>query len=668
MSGILRWLCIACLFTVSALSHTASARDRKADIGKLAEAFAAPDTYSLPSLSPSGRYLAVLETKKTASVVVFDLENPEKPKKIFEIVPHKMGGEPLLPQLYNRFLWLDDSRLFIDLVASFRIGDCRVPYKCQRYADTMFKVVDLKQHKLISPFEKGFSPYGNQTSVVNWPDQPGDRVLLALSESTERSISTQYADVFEIDPVTLKTSEVFDRRDYVWSWMVDNAGDLRVYWERPPSQNDKVFFRLDGDKKWNRLSKADKEPGKTFAIFGFSPEANKIYVSSNHEAEPAALYLFDLTTETFEKKIIGHDKYDISSVVLFPNGEIETVIAGDNVLLDSEKNIAAREKMETLKNADRLYYYGGNFDDTRRLFALGSSDDPGQFYLAETADISNVKLTPLFERRTKAKKVAYAHTKEITIKAHDGLELEGYLSVPAGHDVGKDKPIPFVVMPHGGPWSRDFNEFDSVGQFVNALGIGVIKVNFRGSAGYGAQFEELGVGQWGKAMQDDLNSAHQYLLDNNLAQSDRICMVGWSYGGYASLLAAIRDGDKYKCAVSIAGVSDISALLRSDPGDEIIRRLGAKSQFDHGAVREISPIEHVEKISIPVLLAHGTADNVVPYEDQYLPILKKMRAKGKDVDYIAFKYGDHSLSSALDRQILFIKLGLFLDEQLKPKF
>ncbi len=666
MSGIMRWLCFVVIFAVAAPIQTASARDRKADIGKLAEAFSAPDTYSLPALSPSGRYLAVLETKKSAKVVVFDLQKPEKPKKIFEVVPHKMGGEPLLPQLYNRFLWLDDDRLFVDFVSSFRAGDCRVAYKCRRYADTMFKVVDLKQHKLITPFEKGFSPYGDQTRVVNWPDQEGDKVLLAMSESTERSFGTQYPDVFEIDPVTLKASEVFDRRDYVWGWMADYEGNLRMYWERPPSENNKVFYRVAGEKKWNRLSQAETDPGETFIVFGFATEPNQIYVSSNHEGDPAALYLFDLSTETFVEKIAGHERYDISSVSLMPNGEIETVIAGDVALIDSPKNIAAKEKMASMQDAEHYTDYGGNYADTRRIFALGSTDYPGKFYLANTENPEDVQAVELFERREKGKNINYAHVEEIKIQAHDGLELEGYLSVPAGHDPQKDKPIPFVVMPHGGPWSRDFADFDSIGQFVNALGIGVIKVNFRGSAGYGAQFEEMGVGQWGKAMQDDLNAARQYLLDNNLTKPERVCMVGWSYGGYASLLAAIRDGDKYKCAVSIAGVSDISALLRSDPGDEIIRRLGAKSQFDHGAVREISPIEHVEKISIPVLLAHGTADNVVPYEDQYLPFLKKMRAEGKAVDFIAFKYGDHSLSSALDRQILFIKLGLFLDEQLNP--
>lgn len=647
---------------IGSTSCPAFADERQTEIAELAERFARPDTYLMPALSPSGRYLAVLETRDAAKVAVFDLIDAEQPKKVFEVIGHKIGSEPLLPELYNRILWLDDSRLFLDLVHHFRRGDCRVAYRCVQYPDSKFKVIDLEARKILEPFRKAFSSMGDQTIVVHWPEQENEPLVLALRQDKNRS-----PDVYEVDQGTLRVSKILDNMPYTWNWMTDRAGELRIYWEHPPSENDKVFYRLSGEKKWVRLRAAEPEVGKTFDIASFSNDPNKIYVASNHEGEPSALYLFDLETQSFGEKIASHERYDISGMTFLPNGEIETISAGDTWAYEADSHRDVREAIGQIAEGNRLAYFGRDYADNRRIYGVSASDDPGAFYLFDRSRDEGDEVVSLMARKLSEDAEGYSKVHPVTITAPDGLELEGFLSLPPGMYPADKAPVPFVVMPHGGPWSRDFAVFDPLGQFINSLGVGVIKVNFRGSAGYGAEFEEMGTGEWGRAMQDDLNAARQFVIDEGLTTPDNVCMVGWSYGGYASLRAAMRDGDKYKCAASIAGVTDISALLRSDPGDEILRRLGAKSQFDHGAVREISPLQQVEDLSIPILLAHGTADRTVPYEDQYLPFLKRAKKEGKEIDYIAFKYGDHSLSSALDRQILYLKLGLFLDEHLNPE-
>ena len=137
-------------------------------------------------------------------------------------------------------------------------------------------------------------------------------------------------------------------------------------------------------------------------------------------------------------------------------------------------------------------------------------------------------------------------------------------------------------------------------------------------------------------------------------------MVGWSYGGYASLMAGIQDGERYKCVGSIAGVSDLARLIRTTRNRETLRRIGTSSRYNQSVADGVSPLQRAREFSVPLFLAHGTADSIVDYQDHYSDLLDKLKDFEKDVTYIAFKDGNPSLSSFYDRQVLYDKLIEFL--------
>ena len=203
-------------------------------------------------------------------------------------------------------------------------------------------------------------------------------------------------------------------------------------------------------------------------------------------------------------------------------------------------------------------------------------------------------------------------------------------------------------MPHGGPFARDSESWDWWTQFLADRGYAVIQPNYRGSSGYGTAFARRGEGQWGLAMQDDLNDAVTELARLGIADPKRVCMVGASYGGYAAVRAAQRDGARYRCAVSYAGVSDLNRMMKHTRN---YLHSGARSDWlreQAPDLKGVSPLNFPEEFTIPVLLVHGEKDAVVPPVHSRL-LADRLKKAGKDVTYIRQPEADHHFSRGEDR-------------------
>jgi len=236
----------------------------------------------------------------------------------------------------------------------------------------------------------------------------------------------------------------------------------------------------------------------------------------------------------------------------------------------------------------------------------------------------------------------------ISYHAADGLEIPGYLTLPSDRNPEK---LPLIVFPHGGPAVRDTLDFDWWAQALADEGYAVLQPNYRGSK-INRKFIELGYGEFGRKMQTDLSDGVRYLVQQGIADPARVCIVGASYGGYAALAGVSLDPKVYRCAVSVAGISDLRSFLKwvdEKNWDDLNREqrywdrfLGVKDRKDP-KLDEISPIKHVSAIEVPVLLIHGKDDTVVPFY-QSDDMNDAMRSANKDVEFVKLKGEDHWLS------------------------
>jgi dipeptidyl aminopeptidase/acylaminoacyl peptidase len=221
-------------------------------------------------------------------------------------------------------------------------------------------------------------------------------------------------------------------------------------------------------------------------------------------------------------------------------------------------------------------------------------------------------------------------------------------------------------MPHGGPGVRDFSSFDTLVQMFTSRGYAVLQMNYRGSSGYGKEFQEAGHRQWGQAMQDDVTDGTRWLAAEGIADPKRTCIVGWSYGGYAALMGAVKEPSLYACVVSIAGVSDLRALISSNRryvnGRIFTRNIG-DGWRDRRSLEENSPVNGAGRIQAPVLLAHGTDDRVVPVQ-QTTDMAKALDRAGKPYEYVELDDADHSVMRGPERLKLFTAVDAFVTRRL----
>jgi dipeptidyl aminopeptidase/acylaminoacyl peptidase len=261
--------------------------------------------------------------------------------------------------------------------------------------------------------------------------------------------------------------------------------------------------------------------------------------------------------------------------------------------------------------------------------------------------------------------------KSIRYKAKDGLEITANLTLPRGKD---PKNLPLVVLPHGGPEVRDTPGFDWWSQALASRGYAVLQPNFRGSEGFGYDFVAAGFGQWGKAMQTDLSDGVRDLAAQGVVDPKRVCIVGASYGGYAALAGATLDTGVYRCAASIAGLSDLGRFLvdkqrlyefsNNATLRYWLRFMGADGLKDPD-LTALSPAKLVNKVEVPILLIHGKDDTVVPYVQSTI-MADALKRAGKPVELVTLNGEDHWLSSGATRLQMLTAVTAFLEKNNPP--
>ncbi|PXA89546.1 hypothetical protein DMC47_28540 [Nostoc sp. 3335mG] len=464
--------------------------------------------------------------------------------------------------------------------------------------------------------------------------------------------------VFRVDLSTGEDERIVAPQKGVRTWFADADGVVRagLAWAggRPA-----MLYRAGEDQKFIRTPEAR----------GDTPEIEQIvpvrgtsqgYAIAGTQKGRIGLYHYDLSANRLGALIYQHERVDLDGLETDPGGKLVGAIFTE----DREQVRWLDPAMRTLQRrvdsalpgrANRILARS----DPRLLVWSTADGEAGAWYLFDRMGGGATLLT---RPRATLNGTRLATVRPIRFVARDGLNLGGYLTLPQGK---RDHALPLVVMPHGGPFARDTADYDSWVQFLAARGYAVLQPNYRGSTGFGRAFEALGDGQWGRAMQDDIDDSVAWLAHSGTIDPKRVCIMGASFGGYAAMWAAIRNPDRYRCAISYAGVSDIAGQLAFDKptfeSGRSFRGWQRRIQGDDSGfpLDSISPLKQAARIRIPLLIAHGTADDTVPF-DQSLKLHRALARLGTPHEFVPYRGEYHSIRLPANEADFLNRVGAFL--------
>lgn len=381
----------------------------------------------------------------------------------------------------------------------------------------------------------------------------------------------------------------------------------------------RIFRRANGAEDWTMALEARRaaaaQASADFNVVAPGPGPNQVYVLARDQGRDlAGLYLYDTSTGALGAPLFTPQQADAGAPWLNPT--TRALIAG----CEFAQRLTCRAgdaSMQSQLNAVEGFFrreatvrvIDMSEDLNRWLLEVSGPTEAGGFYLY---DRTAGRVSPVADMHPNVDGAALSPTQVVTYAASDGAQLWAYVTARPG----ASGPRPMIMLPHGGPEARDHYGYDAFAQFLASRGYVVVQPNFRGSAGFGRAFADAGRGQWGRRMQDDITDAVRHMIASGVADAARVCIVGASYGGYAALAGAALTPDLYRCAVSIAGVSDLPELVyRTSSSGTAVRHYLIRSIGDPGADRAaldaISPRHLADRIRAPVLLIHGEEDDVV---------------------------------------------------------
>ena len=491
----------------------------------------------------------------------------------------------------------------------------------------------------------------NQTTIVDLkPDDP-DHVQILVSSMGESGVA-------DMDINTAKLSNISRRQRFAYRWITDGHGHprLRNYIDRAYRR----WYVADAHGwNWDVLHevKADNY-NDAFEPYGFGDNPDELLYFDDYNGR-RALFAMDLAHDRKSRLVYANDHVDVMGLQTI--GKYNRVVAAYYVE-DKLQRYFFDKDIKNIYETLMAAFPGKNInivdeDWNRRYYIVFISSDtqPGTYY---RFDSKLRKLGLIGHISSKLKNYQLAPMQAVHYPARDHTPIPAFLTLPAS---GKKTGLPAVILPHGGPSSRDIWGFDILAQFFAAHGYAVLQSNYRGSDGYGTAW--LGDGAfrgWKQAISDITDGTH-YLIDQGIADPDRVCVVGWGYGGYAALMSGIQNPTLYKCIVSIAGVSDPQTL-----GYYSLRFVGGRTgQAFIGREKEIvkdgSPVKRAGEIQVPVLLAHAREDANVPYK-QSEEMYEALKKDDKSVEFIHYEKAAHDIRPPRYRIDLFTRVADFLSK------
>ena len=623
------------------------------------EAYGALPTVADMEISPNGQYLASIRNDDQGALVVFhDLEAQGIPATAVRV-------ESVKPRT---LAWANDEVLLVLASQTVRrlTNTGREAMEAWRWLAVSRK--DMKSRVLLdhepgyfvlSPGELLSSAQGESDRVVfsRWTSRRTVQDRSTIGSRLESKSPGGSVSLFAYHLDTGKEQLIAPGNGDTAYWVVDETGTalLRVDSAAGGAQ----IYAREADGSGLALRSTVEGPASGVPAMRGRSIANGRMLALVERDGRNALAEFDVDAGKAGNVVFDNAKYDIDSTLYDARiASVRGVGYVDDLprrrYLDPAEQRLQDSLAAALPNAAPILWSRAA-DGSRYVVKVEYTDHPPQWFLYDGKTKALDMFAPSYaalDGQVHAKKEKYDYT------ASDGLLIPGYLTVPEG---ASRRKMPLVVLPHGGPSARDDQGFDYWPFFYAARGYLVYQPNFRGSSGYGREFLKAGEGQWGRRMQDDISDGVRKLVAEGVVDPKRICIVGASYGGYAALVGATMTPDLYACAVSVAGIANVSSLI--DPGDpESVAywepRIGRR--YDREALRGISPQFRAGEAKAPILLIHGKDDTVVKISQSRL-MAQALRTAGKRVEFVELDGEDHWLSGAQTRTTMLARSIAFID-------
>ena len=632
------------LVTFAAPSPDPSSKDNQTPL----EVFAGHAVYEDIKLSPTGEYLAATffspDDVTESKLVVLDIKN-----MTVTASAHVRGNE-----FISNFFWANEERI-VGQIAQ-KVGWQDQPFLTGNMVAMNW---DGKKKRWIFGYRKdgGGRTFRGASVLSTLPEEP-KKILVSSNNFSNKKGS--YTEALTLDIYTGRERTVVRGPARNSQRVADNEGRIRyAFASNPDKENaNEIYQRTGGD--WQLVSSSPPSKGSVVPA-GFAADNEAVYVVDNAESDIEQLYLLQPKTGA-RKPLFQHDKVDISSLEISSNGDLLGVYTEPDypeytaINIDSARGRSIQHIHDTFKGY-RVGISSATTDGSLMTLSVESDRSPKVFFLYQTEEkkfISLAKAYPEVSSEFMASMTPY----NLTVR--DGTSVAVYLTLPTG----KTGPHPMVVMPHGGPHGvRDYWRFDPYVQMLASRGFAVLQVNFRGSGGYGREFLYSGYKRWGWEMQDDVTDATLWAIANGITTPNSVCIFGASYGGYASLMGAVKEPDLYACAIVYVGVYDLEMMLTE--GD-IPETKSGKNYLDQALgndlqdLRQRSPINHLEKLTAPLMIVHGAKDRRVPIE-QAEALRERMDDLGKEYEWLVKPNEGHGFYDKDNRIELYEAMLEFLN-------
>jgi len=510
-----------------------------------------------------------------------------------------------------------------------------------------------RQIKDLTPFEKA------RADIVALEASHPDTLLIQSNKRDPK--------VFDVYRVDLKTGELAldtENPGDVAGWQPDHGLQVRAAQVTTPDGGTIIRVRDDTKSPWRELMKWGSE--ETLGnLVGFTPDNKSLLVITSLNANAARLLSVDVASG--KQTVIAEDpQFDVSFAVIEPKtGKLQAV-----VILRERRHFQVVDKsldadfaaLSRVRDAD-ISDISQDLAGDKWVVTFEGDDAPVYYYLYDRA---TKRATVLFSNRPELEKYKLAKVQPIQYKARDGMLIYGYLTTPAGVEA---KKLPMVVFPHGGPWGRDLWGYDPYAQWFANRGYAVLQPNFRASTGYGKQYLNAGDKQWAGSMHTDLLDGKDWVIQQGVADPNKVCIMGGSYGGYATLAALAFSPDAFSCGVDIVGPSNLNTLLKTIPPywSTLLAVFHKRMGDNEEILKAQSPLFKADQITKPLLIGQGANDPRVnkAESDQ---IVAAMRKNQKPVVYYVFPNEGHGFARPDNRMAFNAAAEEFLAQYLGGRF